>query len=347
MNLPAKVLEIVKRALHSLPEIGRGLVVAVSGGADSVALLRLVLLVRKPGTPVVVAHFNHQLRGDESDADEHFVGDLCQQLIASGVVGLSWRCQRLDVLSLAREERMNLEAKARQLRYGWLAQVAHDAGCYWVATGHTANDQAETVLHRLLRGSGIRGLQGIASIRPLDEKVHLVRPLLQLSRDDLLNCLGKLDQPFREDQSNRDRRFTRNRIRLELLPLLAESYNPRIVELLAQLAEQAGEWSQCMEGAVTLLAKTEKPRAGELVILDRDSLSAARRPSVREVFRFLWQREQWSEEGMGFATWERLADLALGDRTALDATGLIHARHNGRVIQIGPRASFFPTYEIP
>jgi tRNA(Ile)-lysidine synthase len=331
--LVAEVARCLQR--WRLPPAG---VVAVSGGADSVALLRALAILRgtRPGAPLVVAHLNHQLRGAESDDDEAFVGSLCAQL-DEGAGPLAWRSERRDVAALARAEAGNLEAVARRVRYEWLAQVAEETGSAWIATGHTADDQAETVLHRLLRGTGLQGLRGIAGRRPLRPGVALVRPLLGVTRGQVLAFLQSEGQDYRSDSSNLDPAFTRNRIRHELLPLLAEKYNPAVVEVLARLAEQAADVYEQEEAlARTLLAEVERPRAGRLLILDRAALAAAPRRLVRELFRLLWQREGWPLDPMTFRHWERLAELVEGETGAIELPDGIRARAAGRVVQVGP-----------
>src|SRR4051812_5247125 len=178
-----------------------GLVVAVSGGADSVALLRALVEIGEPGGRLVVAHLNHGLRGAESDGDEAFVRELC-----GGLPDVEFRGERIDV----RAAGGNLEAAARRERYAWLSRVAGECGLAWGATGHTADDQAETVLHRLLRGAGLQGLRGIAVGRELRPGVTVVRPLLGATRAEVLDFLREIGQPFHEDRSNLDLRFTRN-----------------------------------------------------------------------------------------------------------------------------------------
>jgi tRNA(Ile)-lysidine synthase len=334
VSIAARLLEVVQRAVASLAEGERGLVVAVSGGPDSVALLRLLLALPQPGR-LVVAHLNHQLRGVDSDADEAFVAQLCGSLAPPTGRVLTYRSERINVAGEAQRSGENLEAAARRLRYRWLARVAREEGLRWVATGHTAGDQAETVLHRLLRGTGLVGLRGIAATRELESGVHVVRPLLQLGRAQLLEYLEGLGQPYRQDASNLDRDYTRNRIRLELLPLLARDFNPRIEEVLARLAEQAEEVGRTEEQAAReLLRDAERPRAGAMLVLDGETLARVPRHRLRELFRLLWQREAWPLDGMSFEGWERLADLVLGDRPAVDLPGFIHARRRGRVIQI-------------
>jgi tRNA(Ile)-lysidine synthase len=316
-------------------------VVAVSGGPDSVALL-LALVELRPSAPglLVVAHLNHQLRGAESVADEVFVRDLHARLVAAGAAGLELRCERIDVAGLARAAGANLEATARRARYDWLARIAEETGCCWVATGHTADDQAETVLHRLLRGTGLRGLRGIAPRRSLRPAVEVIRPLLAVTRGEVLAYLHAEGQDWCRDSSNLDPAYTRNRIRHELLPHLAERYNPAIVAVLARLAGQAAEeYALLEEQARALLAAAELPRAGALLVFDRRRLTGAPRPLLREALRLAWEREGWPLGAMGFAEWERLAAVACGATPASDLPGGIHARCRDGVLQLGPRSA--------
>jgi len=312
-------------------------IVAVSGGPDSVALACLLAALRLEGKVglLIVAHLNHQLRGAESDADEAFVGKFAEGLAARGI-GLVFRSKRLDVAGLARERGDNLESVARQARYDWFAQLARAEGARWVATGHTADDQAETILHRLVRGTGLHGLAGIPSRRELVPGIEVIRPLLRISRADVLAFLDSEEQPFRIDSSNADMHYTRNRIRHELLPELATKYNPAIVSILCRLAEQAGAVQKLVETAATgHLRDAELPRAGSLVILQHERLAAMPRHLLREMFRLLWTREGWPTGAMGFDDWERLASLATGADGAVDLPEGMRARRCGRVIQLG------------
>lgn len=293
-------------------------IVAVSGGADSVALLRSLAAC---GFALTAAHVNHQLRGAESDGDEEFVRDLCVKL------GVPFRSTRIEVLG------GNLEATARHLRYQWLNELATELGAAWIATGHTANDQAETVLHRVLRGTGLQGLRGIATSKPSPPVgtggALIVRPLLQMSRDGILLYLQKLNQPYRTDTSNSDPRFTRNRIRAEVLPLL-HTFNWEIVSVLGSLAEQAEESHAFIEQhARVLLTRAEKPRAGSTIILDRASLESAPPLLLRSALRLIWEREDWSMGEMDYDHWTAAATLA--DR---DFPGGIKLRCVGRVVQL-------------
>jgi len=319
------LLEAVRRRFPA-PR-GRG-VVAVSGGADSVALLR-ALTVDSP--ELIVAHVNHGLRGAESDGDERFVADLAFNL------NLSCRTIALDVAAEAKERGENLEAVARRGRYEWLTKIAEAKEATWIATGHTADDQAETVLHRLLRGTGLQGLRGIAAQRELRAGLVLVRPMLDVSRQEVLEYLAERNQTWREDRTNVDLGFTRNRIRRELLPVL-KTFNTTIVDVLNRLAEQAGDWFDVQQQhAAEHLKCAERPPAGPLRILQVESLANLSRPQIRDLFHLLWEREGWPAGEMSFVHWDRLAGLALGEATAHDLSGGVSARRRGQVIQIGPR----------
>ncbi|MGH9834280.1 MAG: tRNA lysidine(34) synthetase TilS [Blastocatellia bacterium] len=209
------------------------IVVAVSGGADSTALLdALVRWRERKGLPgaIIVAHLNHQLRGEESDEDERFVRKLADQL------NLPVCAERIAVADHARSEKKNLEATARRLRYDFLRRVAEQREANFVFTAHTLDDQAETVLMRLLRGSGAEGLRGIHRIVVWSEKLKLARPMLAVMRGEVIEYCEHYKLAFRSDSSNLSIDFTRNRIRHELLPML-ETFNPRIKKSLARASE--------------------------------------------------------------------------------------------------------------
>jgi tRNA(Ile)-lysidine synthase len=269
-----------------------------------------------------------------------FVTQLYQQLSASGTANLRFAHERRDIGGEARALGANLEAHARQVRYHWLADIARAHGAHWVATGHTANDQAETVLHRLLRGTGLQGLRGIAARRELEPGVGVVRPILWATRADVLAYLASLGQLYREDRSNDNLDHTRNRIRRELIPQLAAQYNTAIVPLLNRLAAQADEAFRDEEAAAArILSSGERPRAGNMVVLDIAAWREAPRRLVREAFRLLWRREDWPMDAMDYAAWDRLAGLVFDDGTAVDLPGGIRARRRDRVVQVWPQTT--------
>jgi tRNA(Ile)-lysidine synthase len=310
------------------------MVVAVSGGPDSVALLRALVKIRRE--PVIIAHLNHALRGAESDGDEAFVGELHVALVNTSRARLELRCERIDIAAIAAAEGANLESVARRVRYDWLTRVARATAGAWVATGHTADDQAETVLHRLLRGTGLKGLRGIAARRELAAGIMAVRPLLAVSRAEVLDYLKEEGQSYRVDSSNVDPAYTRNRIRTELLPLIAQRFNQSITAILCRLAEQADAMYPVLETqARALLTAAERPRAGPFLVLERQPLAQAPRHLVREALRLVWEREGWSQGEMGFHDWDRLAGAALGETTGVDLPGGIRVRCRERVVQIG------------
>ena len=208
-------------------------VVAVSGGADSVALLdALVRFHESKGLPgsIVGAHLNHQLRGEESDEDETFVRNL------AGRLKLPVFIEKIAVAERARVEKQNLEATARRLRYDFLRKVAEERGANIVFTAHTLDDQAETILMRLIRGSGAEGFRGIHYITALNESVKLIRPMLEITRAEVIEHCEHYKLAFRSDSSNLSTDFTRNRVRLELLPMM-ETFNPRVKQSLARTSE--------------------------------------------------------------------------------------------------------------
>ena len=281
LRLAQSVLQYVRK--HDLLRAGDRVGAAVSGGADSVSLLRILLELRHElGIVLSVVHLNHQLRGEESDADEQFVRDLAVQH------DLEFFCESGEVKALATKKKMSLETAARRLRYDFFARVLTEHNLNKIATAHTLDDQAETVLLKLTRGTGTRGLAGIfprLGIPDESRQGAIVRPLLGVRRPDLEAYLKELSQDWREDSSNRDLRHTRNRIRHEILPRLEEQVNPGLRETLAEAAEIArAEEEYWAEQIVSLLTKAWLPTdlGGVLdMSFARDLALAVRRRLVR------------------------------------------------------------------
>ena len=228
MGVVATAPKLDLRQLHP----GMQAVVAVSGGADSVGLLRaLVLAAPQIGLVLSVAHVHHGIRGEAADEDARFVAGLAAQF------QLPFLFHQTDTPARAWRRGETLEEAGRHDRYAWFRELLAQGKANAVATAHTLDDQAETVLHRLLRGAWTEGLGGIHPTIVCPGGV-ILRPLLEARRAGIASWLREIGQPWREDASNADRSFTRNRIRHELLPQLAE-YNPRVEEQLARLATLA------------------------------------------------------------------------------------------------------------
>lgn len=266
-QLHRQVLESIRR--HQMFRAGDRAGVAVSGGADSVALLRLAAGLREDlGVTLSVLHFNHELRGAESDADEEFV----KSLASAG--GLECFTARENVAAAAREHRWNLEDAARRLRYDFFERIVAQGGATRVATAHTADDQAETLLARLLRGTG---LSGLSAIHPV--KGSIVRPLLLVRRHSLREYLRELHQDWREDETNRDPRRLRSLLRHQLLPVLERDFSGAIVERLGDVAELARHdesfWSALVEDHFRTLVSHA---AGRLTLGIPDLLAPIRFP---------------------------------------------------------------------
>jgi tRNA(Ile)-lysidine synthase len=293
-ELAERVLAHIRR--EELLRAGDRVGVAVSGGIDSVALLRLLIELRPElGIVLCVVHFNHGLRGAESEADREFVSGLAREQ------GLEFHSASGDVAELAAEEHSGMEAAARELRYGFFrALLDADEGAEIeidvpqglkpessvesngtaeavpfpiqpldkIATGHTLDDQAETVLMRVIRGTGLRGLGGIyprVLVEHDDGDGHgeIVRPLLRIRRCELERYLTDLKQAWREDSSNADAKFTRNRVRQLVLPLLEREFNPTVAESLSELAEIARDeedyWDNEISGWLGTVVQWSQP----------------------------------------------------------------------------------------
>ena len=298
-------------------------VLAVSGGADSVALLEAMAALKAAiggAGQLYVAHLNHGLRGADADADAAWLTVLCERLALPLEIGGA------DVSSLAAEHGDGWEAAARTARYDFLRHTAERLGARFVATAHTADDQVETVLQRIVRGTGLAGMAGMPARRPLSTSVVLVRPMLALWRSDVLAYLTSIGQDYRTDASNVDARFTRNRLRQELLPVLRERFNNDVDAALLRLATQADEAQQVLENLAAGIARecvaidfdpqptaaTRELRPARRVRIDGGRLVEQPAIIVREVCKAAWRKAHWPQQSMGFHEWRLLASLASG-----------------------------------
>ena len=250
LDIERQVADSLVRAGLSLA--GSTLVVACSGGPDSTALLRCLHRLReRHGLTLHVAHLNHDFRGAEADHDAAFVQQLSDRL------GLPCSIDKRDPIAYQRARGVSsFEQAAREMRYSFLRSVAEQAGASAVALGHTGDDQAETVMMHLLRGSGLQGLRGMSETAawPWPEPgPMLFRPLLGARKDDAAAYCRELGQSFRTDSGNFMWRFRRNRVRLELMPRLARQFNPRVSEALSRLSRAASDNVDFIEGQLDQL----------------------------------------------------------------------------------------------
>jgi tRNA(Ile)-lysidine synthase len=277
---------------HNMLPAGRRVIAAVSGGADSVALLH-ILHQLVPSALAGVAHFNHQLRGVESDGDERFVAALARQL------GLPFHH------ACATPGPGNLEQNARRARQSFFLSLLEQGQADRIALGHTLDDQAETVLFRILRGSGLTGLAGILPV----SAQGIVRPLLGVHRADVRTYLRNAAIAWREDSSNASPQFARNRIRHTLLPALQKDWNPRIVDALAHLGDVAYEeeacWAQQLAQREDLLTR----RSGGVEIFT-PRLTGLPRALLRRLAREAIRLVKGDLRGIDYTHIEQVVELA-------------------------------------
>ncbi len=284
-NLTQAALRYIRK--HDLLRAGNRVGIAVSGGADSVALLRLMLELRQEiGLVLSILHLNHNLRGPESDADEAFVRELAQKH------GLALISESRDVKTYAAQKKLGIEAAARDLRCELFERLLGTGTCDRIATAHTLDDQAETLLLKLARGAGTRGLAGIWPKLALSSQLSavskpgtqppdgpaIVRPLLATRKEDLRSYLTEIGQTWREDSSNRDLRHTRNRIRHGILPRFERHVNPSVHDALADTAEIArGEEEYWAREIARLLPHVWQSKALNYAQLETYPLALRRR----------------------------------------------------------------------
>ncbi len=298
------------------------------------ALLLLLRELQTRGELLVdaVAHFNHGIRGAESDEDEEF----CRRL--AGTLDIAFVSAHADVPALARSARVSIEVAARRARHEFFERVrsARSAGC--VATGHTQDDQAETVLLRMTRGTGLRGLGGMPPSRP-----GLVRPLLTCSRDELRAELRARRQEWREDPTNADLSNPRNRVRHELLPELERHFNPAVRVALTRLANLArtDEDALAREAALVALDALQF-KSRETALLDRLRLStvhpAIARRVVQGALETLTGRNSYSADDI-----EAVEEVVAGRRRAVELSGVRVEHSGGSVVLVTNKASTCPT----
>jgi len=274
------VLDFIQE--HHLVLSQQKLLVAISGGPDSVCLLHiLVKLQEELDIRLHVAHLNHQLRGAESEADAQYVSNLAHQL------GIPATVEQRDVKAYQVQQRLSLEEAAREVRYNFLAEVAKSIGASRAAVGHTIDDHIETILMHLIRGTGTTGLRGLqpgSRWQSTQNSLTIIRPLLPVGRKETTDCCHEHQLVPRIDASNLSLSPLRNRIRHQLLPLL-KSYNPQVAKALLRTARIAGDDLAFLDKEIAKLWGEVVQRQGDAIILDKERFlelpSALKRHLIR------------------------------------------------------------------
>ena len=275
--------------------------VAVSGGGDSVALLRALHDVNHEAPKanagsLIVAHFNHKLRGSDSDADAEFVSQLSHDLN----VKCHTACATAGVQS-------SNENDLREQRYAFLCDVARETNSRYIVTAHHQDDQIETILFRLFRGTGLSGLCGIPKTRVVDESLTIVRPMLGVGRDMIDAALRSWNQACRTDSSNADSTYTRNFIRNEVLPMLRERFSSvdgSVARLSSQAVEHLGLVREQVEPLFDFVCDE-----GDLMVVDCAGLQEQSVVLLREMFIEIFRRKSWPVSQLGFDELDHLANL--------------------------------------
>ena len=337
-------------AKHGMVCAGDRVAVAVSGGPDSVALLHVLReLAADLDISLAVAHLNHQLRGDESDEDEASVRSLAEGL------GLDCHVHSVDVRAEADRRGENLEQVARQARYQWFHRLIAEGLVDKVAVGHTRSDQAETVLYRLLRGAGSAGLSGIHPV--LGGSV--IRPLLGVSRAEVIAYLESRGHEWHEDSSNADEAFDRNRLRHSLMPLLAKDWNPNVEQTLARMADwaQAEEayWAETLPALGSGVVEPATDGTGpEGVRLSVEAMARLPLAVQRRLLRAALEQVRGDLRGIDFEHIESLRGLLDKGSGSVDLPGATGTKSFDRILlarsdtaRTAGRAEFSVTVDAP
>lgn len=355
----------------------RKVLCAVSGGADSVALLCALHEAAEPGQ-LIAAHYNHGWRGPESDADEAFVVQLCNRLEVPCMLGpatdsgqnsgenqIDYRlCVESAMLAnsicnasespVAREVRS--EEQARQNRYCFLIHCAYSVGASYVATGHTADDRVETLLHNLFRGSGLAGAASMRMFRNLDEDLVLVRPFLEKRRTELIRFLQERHQTHREDSSNANEAYNRNFLRRRILPALSEKYpdveaklfhfSRHVESTLEDIERLATSWLESMDRVlkVDFVGQITWPTE-HYWIAPVPGSEMVPWTIIREALRIVWQKRRWPLGEMDQNHWDRLRTAMMNPdyrpaagskiRVLMNLPGAIRVERSGELLAIG------------
>ena len=286
-------------------------IVAVSGGADSVALLFLLSSLKEEyNLKLYVAHFNHQIRGKEADEDGLFAKKLAKKL------NLSFILKKSPAPAYAKRKKLSLEEAARILRYEFLTAVAKKKEADKIALAHNKNDQIETILMRLLRGGGSQGLGGMPPKRLIVKGISIVRPLIETSRKEILNFLNQRKIKFREDSSNKEMVYLRNRVRHRLIPYL-ERYNPQIGQILFNTGENLREENEYLEEIARKVFLQVSQSKDKKAILSLNKLTNFHPALQKRVLRLAIKEVKGDTRQIGYQHWQALDLLINKDKRNL------------------------------
>jgi len=328
-------------------------VVGVSGGIDSMALLHLLVAMNQQFSwelRLHVAHLDHQLRKGESEHDAAFVQAAADSL------SLPCSIERRDIALLAQEESGGIEEIARRERYAFFERVCLKIDAETIALGHHADDNAETILLRILRGTGVRGLGGIRRIRPLSpgSDIRIIRPLLRFTRHELSAYLADAGIAFREDRTNASTEPMRNRIRNSIMPLLASEVNPQVRDALLRLGEQA-QWTEeyLRETVERTFDTLIVSRTDQMLSLNCDALARKSTIVQTEIIRLAYRSFGLGEQDLSFthlvAALDLLSDPASGRQTQLPGGMVIERQYHQLVFSMPtgqPREEIAPEVAV-
>ena len=290
-----KVQQYIK--LHRMLQTDQRVLVAVSGGADSVALLLALLDISRQeqlNLALSVAHLDHSLRGAASQTDAEFVAQLGEGL------GLPVHSQSADIAELAAAKNVSLETAGRMARYKFFTQLARQQHCTAVAIAHHGDDQVETVLHRIVRGTGLAGLKGIKPKRLLCEQppIYIIRPLLTCRRAQIEQFLCDKSVAWRTDHTNQSTDVTRNRIRNEVLPMLRGKLNPQVDDAILRLASLAGQTDDFLQTQACKLFRRIAKKFDSLISIDLQKLAKEHIALQGQLLRLSWNRLDLPEQNL-------------------------------------------------
>lgn len=301
---------------------------AVSGGADSTALLHVMVALKTAGVlpvDIVCAHINHQLRGDEANRDENFVIEQCKKLRLPVIT------KKIDVREYAQANKLSIETAARLLRINALLEIAEQNNCTCIATAHQKNDNAETIIHRLSRGTGFRGLCGIWPVKQFPEDVRFVRPLLCISRPQIVKYLEKRKLKWCEDRTNLDCYYRRNFIRNRVLPALQKDCKSDLVEQIAQLANATREFYRPVYATADIVWPKAVNDQQQTVEVDF-SILAEQSPEVQiEIVRRVLSRLGVGEQDFTQQHYQNILTLSRDAKLQLPGTVLVH-RQGAKIV---------------